>query len=198
MPANPIRQTETQHDRDAGSPQFEELVGTFHSAEQLEAAIDELTRSGWDRADLSLLASDGVIAPHLPPATPPPSIADDSDATEKASVVKEDDVRQGRTLAVSLTGVIAAFAAAGATVVTGGGVLAAIVGAAAAGGGAAGAMEAIGRWVGRNRESFLQEQIDRGGLLLWVTLHKPEDEARAAAILRRHGGTYVHQRGTED
>jgi len=181
-----------------GSPEFRELVGTFHTPDQLEAAIDELSRSGWDRADLSLLAADGVLSPHLPSTSEAPAQAADDDGTEKASIVKDDDVQQGRTLAVSLAGVIAAFAATGAVIVTGGGVLAAIVGAAAAGGSAAGAMEALGRWVGRNRETFLQEQIDRGGILLWVTLHKPEEEAQASAILRKNGATYVHLPDVDD
>jgi len=42
-----------------------EVVGVFRSAEELEAAIDLLLSSGFDRAQLSLLASERAIAGKL-------------------------------------------------------------------------------------------------------------------------------------
>ncbi|MCC7049154.1 MAG: hypothetical protein IT562_20745 [Alphaproteobacteria bacterium] len=169
-----------------------EAVGTFDTSEQLEAAIDALERAGWDRADLSVLAQKDLV---LPPAGPTVAdaakAADDADAS-RSPVVPDVDIRQGRTLAASMAGVIAAFAATGATVVTGGGALAAVVGAAAAGGGATALVHALGRMIGENHDSFLQEQIDRGGILLWVRMRKPGQETRAQEILRQHGGQNVH------
>ena len=38
----------------------------------------------------------------------------------------------------------------------------------------------------------LQEQLDRGGLLLWVRTPPPDAEARARATLKAHGGEDVH------
>lgn len=170
-----------------------EAVGTFRSEEQLEAAISELTSSGWDRADLSLLGSSSVIDPHVtvPPGQDSREAGEDPDAP-RSPVVSDVDERQGRTLIGGMAGVIAAFGAAGAVVVTGGGALAAMVGAAIAGGGATAAVEAAGRWLGARRNEFLQEQIDRGGILLWVALRKPGQEQKAQEILRRHGADSVH------
>lgn len=170
-----------------------EAVGTFRSEEQLEAAISELTSSGWDRADLSLLGSSSVIDPHVtvPPGEDARQASRDPDVP-RSPVVSDVDERQGRTLVGGMAGVIAAFGAAGAVVVTGGGALAAMVGAAIAGGGATAAVEAAGRWLGARRNEFLQEQIDRGGILLWVALRKPGQEQKAQEILRRHGADNVH------
>ena len=42
-----------------------EVVGVFHTPEDLESAIDELLRSGFDRAELSLLASENAVAEKL-------------------------------------------------------------------------------------------------------------------------------------
>jgi len=167
-----------------------EVVGTFATAEKLESAIDALERAGWDRADLSVLAQRTILNDE--PITPAPAISADDAAAPRGAVVPEADVRQSRTLVASMAGVIAAFAATGATIVTGGGALAAIVGAAAAGGGASLLAHAAGRLVEDNHQDFLREQAERGGILLWVRLAKPEQEAEAKAILARHGATEVH------
>ncbi len=169
---------------------LQEIVGTFAAPEQLESAIDALERAGWDRADLSVLAQRSLLNDE--PITPPPSAAADDAAAPRGAVVAEADVRQSRTLVASMAGVIAAFAATGATIVTGGGALAAIVGAAAAGGGASLLAHAAGRLVEGNHEDFLREQAERGGILLWVRIAKPEQEAEARAILARHGATEIH------
>lgn len=170
-----------------------EAVGTFRSEEQLAAAVGELTRSGWDRADLSLLGASSVIDPHVaaPAGKTAPEASDDPNLPRTA-VVTDVDEAQGRTLLGGMAGVMAGFAAAGAVVVTGGGALAAMVGAAIAGGGATAAVQAAGRWLGERRNDFLQEQIDRGGILLWVTLRKAGQERRAQEILRRHGAENVN------
>lgn len=167
-----------------------EVVGSFSTSEQLESAIDALERAGWDRADLSVLAQRSMINDE--PITPPPSAAADDAAAPRGAVVPDVDLRQTRTLASGLAGVIAAFAATGATIVTGGGALAAVVGAAAAGGGASLLAHAAGRLVEGNHQDFLREQAERGGILLWVRLPNPAQEGEAKAILARHGATDIH------
>lgn len=170
-----------------------EAVGTFRSEEHLGAAVTELTRSGWDRADLSLLGAESAIRPQVDaPIQETAREATDDPTLPRGAVVTDTDERQGRTLLGGMAGVIAAFGAAGAVVVTGGGALAAMVGAAVAGGGATAAVQAAGRWLGARRDDFLQEQIDRGGILLWVALRKPGQEEKAQDILRRHGAEHVH------
>jgi hypothetical protein len=167
-----------------------EVVGTFATPEKLESAIDALERAGWDRADLSVLAQRTLLNDE--PITPSPAISADDGAAPRGAVVPDVDMRQGRTLVASMAGVVAAFAAVGATIVTGGGALAALVGAGAAGGGASLLAHAAGRLVDDNHQDFLREQAERGGILLWVRLAKPEQEAEAKAILAKHGATEVH------
>lgn len=169
-----------------------EAVGTFRSEEQLEAAVSELASAGWDRAEMSLLGAHSMIAPHV--ETPPQGARKASDDPDlpRGSVVSDDDMRQGRTLASGMAGVVAAFGAAGAVVVTGGTALAAVVGAAVAGGGATAAVHAAGRWLSGRHDDFLQEQIDRGGILLWVALRQPGQDQKAQEILRRHGAENIH------
>ncbi|MGE0719133.1 MAG: hypothetical protein AB7P02_27055 [Alphaproteobacteria bacterium] len=169
-----------------------EVVGTFTSHEALEDAMSELESSGFDRAALSLLAADSMVAPGLTRAPVSTPAAADDDSAPRAAAVSDTDVRQGRTLATSMAGVIAAFAATGATIISGGGVLAAIIGAAAIGGGAAAAVSAIGQRVAGSREDFLGQQIDSGGIILWVRLLKPGQDSIAMDVLRRRGASDVH------
>lgn len=169
-----------------------EVVGAFRSADWLEDAITELASKGWDKSEMSLLAQDGVFQPGIPDHGHDMQQTADEAEVKRSPVVEEEDVRQGRTLATSLAAVIAAFAASGATILTGGGALAAVIGAAAAGGGAGAAVNTIGRWISGSRSDFLRDQIDQGGILLWVKVQGVEQEALASDILRRHGATDVH------
>lgn len=173
-------------------PVVREAVGAFRTPEALETAVTELASAGWDKSEMSLLAQEGMLQPGLPAHGHDMHRAADEPELPRSPVVEEADIRQGRTLATSMAAVIAAFAASGATILTGGGALAAAIGAAAAGGGAAAAVNTIGRWVSGSRSDFLREQVDQGGILLWVTVHGPEQERSAAEILRRCGATDVH------
>lgn len=160
-----------------------ELVAAFDSAEAVEKAVSELTSAGWDRAELSMLVQQNALDPEHVPAAP----TEDPEAAH-AAVVSDPDIRNTRTMAASMAGVVAAFVASEATIMTGGAVLAAIIGAAAAGGGAAAAVSALGWAADEKHDDFLRQQIEKGGIGLWVRVASPEQEARARDILTRNGG----------
>jgi hypothetical protein len=87
---------------------------------------------------------------------------------------------------------VGAAAAAGAVVVSGGTLAAGIIAAVLAGGAGGLIGSILAKWVGDHHAHYLQEQMDRGGLLLWVRTWDAEDERRAVEILRRHSGSDVH------
>src|SRR6185312_6268652 len=96
------------------------------------------------------------------------------------------DVRQARILGTGMAATVAAFAAAGFTVATGG-VMAAVILAAAGAAGGVGAIGAfLGREIDRSEASYLDDQLARGGVLLWVRTADAAAEERALDILRRH------------
>jgi hypothetical protein len=87
---------------------------------------------------------------------------------------------------------VGATAAAGAIVVSGG-TLAAILTAMAVAGGAGGLIGTLlAKWVGDHHAHYLREQMDHGGLLLWVRTRNAEKEERATEILRKHSAGDVH------
>lgn len=169
-----------------------EAVGIFHRSEDLQGAIDELLSSGFHRSELSLLASGTTMQAkfgHRYKSVS--SLADDPEAPRSAYVSPEaiGDAKGGLIGALVYVG---AAAAAGA-VVASGGTLTAIVTAVVLAGGTGGLLGSVlAKWLGDHHADYLQEQIDRGGLLLWVRTRHANDERRAVEILKRHSGHEVH------
>lgn len=175
-----------------------EAVGVFDSPEKLQEAVADLEASGFDHADISLLASEAAVEEKLGHRYHRvEEMMSDPEAPRQAFVSKEA-VNEGKAGLVGGLSYVGATIAAG-TVVASGGAGALALGAAlaaAGGGGALGAALAglFGNAQGRN----LQEQLDRGGLLLWVRIPSGQTEEKALAILRRYGASQVHAQDIPD
>ena len=171
-----------------------EVVGVFHTSDDLEAAIDELLSSGFDRAEISLLASEEAVAKKLGGRFRSASeIADDPGAPRAAFVSTEaiGDAEGGLIGGLAYLGATTAIGA----VALSGGVLPAMVAAAILAGGAGGLIgSALARWIGHHHAAYLQSQIENGGILLWVRTWTEEDEGRASSIIARHAADHVHAR----
>src|SRR5205823_898058 len=163
-------------------PTIREAVAVFDDAERLEGAVSELQSAGIDRSELSILAHTSLAER---PFGDLRRAADDP-RTPREPVVSDTDRRQGRVLGTSLAATVAALAAAGITVATGG-VAAATIAAAAVAAGSVGAAGALfGRILAEDQASFLDAQLARGGVLLWVRTRDVAAERRALEVLRRY------------
>jgi hypothetical protein len=169
-----------------------EAVGLFESQETLQGAIDELMSSGFDRADLSLLATEQAVEEKLGHRYAKVKKLEDDPAIPRAAYVSTESVGDAEGGLIGGFMYVGATAAAGAIVATGGTLAAAIVGAALAGsaGGLIGSM--LATWVGDQHARHLQEHLDRGGFLLWARTWDADDEKRAVKILAKHSGRDVH------
>jgi hypothetical protein len=168
-----------------------EAVAAFDDPQTLQAAVSDLQSHGFDRADISVIAPED-LAGHVAGRAGDVRKAEDDPGVERSAVVGDTDVRQARVLGTSLASVLAAFAAAGLTVATGGAAAVAAGAAAVAAGGVGAAGTMLGRIAGDSERNFLQEQIERGGVLLWVRVRDAAAEPRALDILRRHSAHDVH------
>jgi hypothetical protein len=167
-----------------------EAVAVFDDPERLETAVSDLQSHGVDRADLSFLANEALTECRNDEVQ---RLADDPAAPRKP-VVSDTDLRQGRVLGTGLAATIAAFAAAGFTVMTAGAAATAIAALIAAGG--VGAVTSMaGRKLAEDEGLSLDEQLARGGVLLWVRMHDAETERRVVGVLRRHA-RHVHVHGS--
>jgi hypothetical protein len=169
-----------------------EAVGVFNRSEDLQDAIDELLSSGFDRAELSLLASEHAVEEKLGHRYEKVSPLAEDPTVPRAAYVSTEAIGGAEGGLIGGLMYVGAAAAAGAIVVSGG-TLAAGITAAVLAGGAGGLIGSIlAKWVGDHHAHYLQEQMDRGGLLLWVRTWDAEDERRAVEILRKHSGGHVH------
>ena len=169
-----------------------EAVAVFGDGDTLQAAIDDLLSHGFDRADLSLLAGEDVVAAKLGHVyLRAEELEDDPEVPTIAYVSKEaiGDAEGGLVGGLVYVGAVAAAGA----VVASGGTLAGVIAAAALAGGAGGFIGAtLAMLIGERHANRIQEQLDHGGLVLWVRTWDKDHEARAVEILSRHSAHDVH------
>ncbi|PZP55604.1 MAG: hypothetical protein DI586_06360 [Micavibrio aeruginosavorus] len=165
-----------------------EAVGLFHDMEQLQLAVKELERTEFPRDALSVLGTNQeAIEARFGNI--------DIEKLENAPIDKdapvlseEKTIGSGVMIAGSVyIGAMAAALAAGAITIPAI-ITAAIIG--GAGGGAVGAV--LAKILGNNYDADIEEQLKKGGLLLWVRTSGGENENKACEILRRYGADHVH------
>ena len=169
-----------------------EAVAVFTSRDELEAAVDALLTHGVGRADLSLLASDAAVRAKLGHAFASTRELEDDTAVPTVAYVAREDVGDAEGAVIGGFLYVGALVGMVPILASGGAIGAAIV-AALAGGGAGMAVGAVlADLIGRHHADRLQEQLDRGGLLLWVRTQGAAPAREVVEILKRHGGEDVH------
>lgn len=169
-----------------------EAVGVFDDADALEAAVNELAKSGFDRSSMSVLGTDDKVKErigHLYRKVT--EIEDDRRAPRAAFVSKEAEVEAAtRTIVVPFY--IGGIAGAVAVVASGGALAAAV--AAAILGSATGTVLGglLEQAVAAHHARQVEEEVARGGLVLWVGAADAEAEKRAVAVLKKAGGRHIH------
>ncbi|MPY70826.1 MAG: hypothetical protein GEU92_12135 [Alphaproteobacteria bacterium] len=169
-----------------------EAVGVFDDFASLQGAADELLTSGFNRADLSLLASRRrIVAKRGKPYANVREAEDDRDAPFINYIGPDSPtVAQGFLVAIGVYVGAVGAALVGATQGLAVTPLIGMVALAGLGGGAVGGAAA---WaLRREHGNYLREQLADGGLLLWVRIPDETKEARATGILERHGARDVH------
>jgi len=178
-----------------GKPLLREVVAVFHDAERLETAIDELQSSGFDRAEISLLASERTIEQKLGHRYERTSELMDADDVPRSAFVSSAAIGDAKGGLIGGLAYVGATLAAGAVVVAGGALTATIAAALAAGGTGGLIGLVLANWVGGRHAAYFDEQMEHGGLLLWVRAWSAQDEKRASAVLGKHcaGQVHVHE-----
>ena len=165
------------------SDNAKEVVAVFDNTEALDKAVYALETRGFDRAAFSLLASEQAVAQKL------------GHRYQRVKDVEEDPEIQRATFFSRVSRLEAeylpapALAAVGALIVAGTGTILPII--VAAGGGAViGAV--LSRLLHERYATRVREQLERGGLLLWVSVRNAKEEETALEVLRAHSAHDVH------
>lgn len=167
-------------------------IATFNDPELLEAAVIDLEEHGFDRAEISLLAGERTVEKKLGHRYARVDEIGDTDDTPNRAFVEKGDYTEAKSGLIGGLFYVGALAAAGA-VVASGGTLAVVLGATLISGGTGAAIGTVlARWLDDHHARYLQEQIDRGGLLLWVTLRNADRQKKALEVLHANNAHDVH------
>jgi hypothetical protein len=160
-----------------------EVVAVFTAAQKLQKAIDDLMSSGFDRADLSLLASEKIVDEKLGHGYQSVAELEDEVTVPRSCYIAPESIGDAEGALISIPLYIGALGAAGCILSYGGAVLAAIKGAILGGG--AGALVGLGfaKLIGSRHARYLRGQLSHGGLLLWVRTGDIPHIKRAVGIL---------------
>jgi hypothetical protein len=160
-----------------------EVVAVFDDADALDDAVNELETHGFDRAAFSLLASEEAAKEKLGHPYERISEMEDEPKAPRETFFSRVSRLEAEILPAP------AFALAGAFLLAASGaILPTLV---AAGGGAliGGALSLV---MHEHHAKLVQEQLSRGGLLLWVNVRDAQEEKTALEILRARSAHDVH------
>jgi hypothetical protein len=174
-----------------------EVVGTFHDVEALEATANTLMSSGFDRAALSLIATEEVVREQFGSRLIKVEKLEDHPDTPRIAYMNHDDVAIGRGVLISGLSYLGAVAGTAAVLTSGGALLPAVAVAAAGGvgGGSLGAL--LGSWLNAETAKKISDEVERGGLILWVRTLSPDEDDRASDIMIANGAYGVHTHSGE-
>jgi hypothetical protein len=158
----------------------------------MENAVDELGSNGFDRMDISLLASEHAVTDKLGHAYVSARELEDDPSVPTTAFVSRASLGAAEGAVVGTLIYIPALIGAAAVVASGGAVAAAIAAAAVAGGIGGGIGTLLARLIDRAHANRIEEQLEHGGLLLFVRTRDAAHEARAREILAKHSGRDVH------
>lgn len=166
-----------------------EAVAVIEDIESLEAAVEELKEAGFAESDLSLLAGHATVERKLGRMYTRVEELEDEPDVPRTAFVSTRKVEEREKMMVGSMTTLPTLIAAGTIVASAGAVAAAIAGTAVTG---ALIGNVLARWMDKRHAQWLEEQLERGGILLWVRTADEARERQALAILIRHATHDVH------
>ncbi|MBV8088405.1 MAG: hypothetical protein JO139_02335 [Alphaproteobacteria bacterium] len=155
-------------------PVIREAVGSFPDREHFRAAVSALLAAGFERSDLSVLASHDSLA-----------VAEDVDRPKEI-------LRAGLSDEIKY---IAPLTVAGIIVLSAGPVAAAIAALVGAGLGGAALKDFFDDYTAPRHSEDFTAALQAGAALLWVRCSDPDRELTATRILEEAGARHVHVHG---
>jgi outer membrane lipoprotein SlyB len=166
-----------------------EAVAVIEDVESLEAAVEALEAVGFAAADISLLAGHATVERKLGRMYTRVEELADEPAAPRTAFVSSRTVEQREKMVMGSMTTLPTLIAAGTVVASAGAVAAAIAGAAVTG---ALLGNVLAGWMDRRHADWLEEQLERGGILLWVRTADEGRERRALEILGRFAAHDIH------
>ena len=169
-----------------------EVVGVFRDLPSAQEAVEQLQSSGFNRADISTLARMNVVESTLGHALTDIREMEDDPKAERSVFISRRSLGDAEGLLIAAGIYLGAVVGAGFSAAAGAsdqGIILAVV---ILGGVGALLGYAIAHWLGTRYDHWFGEQLRRGGIVVWVTVHSAEQDQRALGIMRSTGARDVH------
>ena len=169
-----------------------EAVAVFRDVQSFQEAIDAVLLTGFDNADISVLAHEDTVTSKLGHAYKSIAEFEDDPEAPRIGYVPGETIGDAEGAVIG-AGIYAPAIAGCLAVAASGGTMLGTFAAAAIAGGAGGLIgAALARFIGHEHARHLDQHLNHGGLLLWVRTRDAECEQKALEILRRHSAHDVH------
>jgi hypothetical protein len=156
-------------------PIIREAVASFPDREHFRNAVTALLAGGFERSDLSILASHDSLA-----------------FAEEPAGTRKEVLRAGLSDEIKY---IAPLTVAGIIVLSGGPIAIALAALVGAGLGGAALKELFDDYTASRHSEDFAAALKAGSVLLWVRCRDPDSELAATRILEEAGGMHVHVHG---
>jgi len=166
-----------------------EAVAVFEDVGHLDEAVRKLLAAGFHEDDLSLLADRRTVERKLGHTYEKVEELEDEPGVPRIAYRRPIDPAAAEGNYIGAITFAPPLLAAGAVVASTGIVTGLVIGAAVAGGLA---VNVLGHIIDQRHAAWLQEQMDAGGILLWVRLGDDESARLAVSILTQHAVHDVH------
>ena len=166
-----------------------EAVGVFDDWSSLEAAVDALRAAGFAKEDISLLADQATVEGKLGHVYQRVEELEDNPIAPRTAFTSSKSIGTREDMVVSSLTVLPTVIAASIVVASAGAVAAAIAGTAVVG---ATLGTVLARWIDKRHADRLEEQLEKGGILLWVRTPDEMSERKAITIMTEHANHDVH------
>lgn len=169
---------------------FKEAVGLFMSSDNLQDAIRELENAAFPRQDITVMGARRDLERVFGSPTVAPEVAMESANTPRQTPSRPEEQTIGTAALIGVPAYIGAMAMA---LAAGAVTFPAMIAAAVIGGVSGGTLGAfLSKTLGDRYNRHIEEQIEKGGLLLWVRTPDKEKEEIAQRIMVAKGGYDVH------
>jgi hypothetical protein len=156
-------------------PIIREAVASFPDRDHFRNAVSALLDAGFERSDLSVLASHDSLA-----------------VAEEPAETRMEVLRAGLSDEIKY---IAPLTVAGIIVLSGGPIAIALAALVGAGLGGAALKELFDDYTASRHSENFADALRAGSVLLWVCCRDPDSELAATRILEEAGGMHVHVHG---
>ncbi len=172
-----------------GNTTVREAVAVMEDVDSLEAAVDELREAGFAADAISLLAGSATVERKLGRMYERVEELEDDPAAPRTAFVSSQTVERREDMIVGSMTTLPTLIAAGTVVASAGAVAAAIAGTAVTG---ALIGKVLANWMDKRHATWLEQQLERGGILLWVRATDDAEASLALEILGRYAAHDIH------